>query len=237
MNRETPVSSERQHSSQSLKIQNEIMKVHTWLERMTINVARATNLSSRLSFTDMNESNDLFWALAKYTENVQECAKKLDCLNHNVLEALEEVPLKSDRGEDLTWKNMKGMRDIIAHRFWGIDQRVLWETTTKEFLVLRTLLSRLTIGATPADQDSVILRFPAHKIIDLPTSPPGDENRIGNCLIMMLFDQECKAWCLRIAKLSSSRLAVKPPGKLDGFTMSISLIDDDQEEFLGSLTL
>ena len=54
---------------------------------------------------------------------------------------------------------------------------------------------------------------------------------------MMLFDQECKAWCLRIAKLSSSRLAVKPPGKLDGFTMSISLIDDDQEEFLGSQTL
>ena len=34
-----------------------------------------------MSPTDMNESNDLFWALTKYAENVQEAVVQLDAVN------------------------------------------------------------------------------------------------------------------------------------------------------------
>ena len=62
----------------------EIVKVRTWLERMGINVYRAINLSERMSPDDLNDSNDLFWALVKYTENVQESATQLDNINSKI---------------------------------------------------------------------------------------------------------------------------------------------------------
>ena len=86
----------------------------------------------------MNESNDLFWSLVKYVENVQDCTLQLDNMKRSILEALDEVPIKSEQGEDLTWKNMINMRVILAHKSWDIDKDILWGTVVNDFPILDT---------------------------------------------------------------------------------------------------
>ena len=114
-----------------------IAEVKTWIKRMGINLSRAIKLAARMLPADLQESNDLFWALVKYTENVQESAKQLDEINNKIYPELIEI------SED-DWRGLKGMRDRLAHAFWNIDPQILWSTVTEDFPVLYALVA--TIG-------------------------------------------------------------------------------------------
>ena len=61
-----------------------IAEVKTWLERMQVHAERAISLSGRMSPEDVSESNDMFWALAKYAENVEESAVQLDEIKKDI---------------------------------------------------------------------------------------------------------------------------------------------------------
>ena len=63
-----------------------------------------------MASTDMDESNDLFWALTKYAENVEESLVQLDAVNPRVYPALIEL-------SGPTWKGLKGTRSRLAHAF------------------------------------------------------------------------------------------------------------------------
>ena len=65
-----------------------IAEVKTCLQRMDDHSARAISLSKRMSSADTDQSNDLFWALAKYVENLQESVVQLDAVNPRVYPAL-----------------------------------------------------------------------------------------------------------------------------------------------------
>ena len=93
---------------------------------MQVNAARAIKLSDRMSPDDMEECNDLFWALAKYTENVEESVIKLDDINKGIYPSLVEL-------EQETWKGLKGMRSRLAHAFWNIDPQDLMVNSDEGF--------------------------------------------------------------------------------------------------------
>ena len=107
-------------TKQPLMTEGMVAEVKVWLERMRDQAGRAVSLSERLSPSDMDESNDLFWALAKYAENVQESIVKLDDINKRIYPEL--IELDGD-----TWQGLKGMRSRLAHAFWNIDPQILWE--------------------------------------------------------------------------------------------------------------
>ena len=87
-----------------------IAEVKTWLERMGApSWGPAINLSKRMSPEDPDESSDLFWALAKYADNVQEPVVQLDRVNTKVYPALVEL------GEG-TWKGLKECGPISRTR-------------------------------------------------------------------------------------------------------------------------
>ena len=96
-----------------------IRDVRTWFERMLTNAQRALDLASRMSVDDCNESNDLFWALAKYAENVQESITQLDSINNKILPRLIEIPIESEAEGDTAWADLKGMRIRLAHQVSG----------------------------------------------------------------------------------------------------------------------
>lgn len=35
-----------------------------------------------------------------------------------------------DQHEEIDWRGIKGMRDILAHRYFGLDIEIIWETVT-----------------------------------------------------------------------------------------------------------
>lgn len=200
---------------------------------MKTNVDRAISLSSRLSPETLYESEDLFWALVKHVENVQECAVQLDNMKLSVLESLEEVPFQSEYGEDLTWRILKGMRSKLAHVFWGINRCTLWDTATNDFPALRTLLSRLVIGSSTIDPDSPVYEFTKLNIEELPLCRLGDESTLGNSLILISFDKDLKPWCFRISRQSETCFYVKPPGDFEGHTILISVSNGRELKYVG----
>lgn len=211
----------------------EINTIREWLYLMEQHLGKAIALSEKMSEENLNEDDDNFWALVKYAENVQECAVQLDNMKRSIFEKLEEVPIKSERGTDLNWSGLKGMRGKLVHEFWRIDRKILWDTVTKDFPVLRTLLSLLIVAEWSADPDSAGFSLPSEKFIDLPVAQPDDEFTLGNSLIIMFFNRRGRAMCMRIAKMSDQRIQVKPPDGVTGYELSLFLDDGEQREHLG----
>ena len=82
-------------------------EIEGWLNRMEMFVNKGLALSRTLDGRILNEQDDLFWALVKYIENIQECVIKLDDMNCSILRALAEIPIKSETGVDLNWRGIK----------------------------------------------------------------------------------------------------------------------------------
>ena len=202
---------------------------------MESHLCKTITLSEKMHEDNLSEEDDTYWALVKYAENVQECAVQLDKMELSILEALEEVPIKSEQGTDLDWSGLKGMRNKLSHCFWKIDREILWATVTKDFPVLRILLSLLIVAETPVDPDLPKFSLPVKKFRALPLSKLGDEFTLGNSFILMSFDRNGRAQCLRIARISETRLKFKPPGDVIVGEMSVYLSDADGEnrEHLG----
>ena len=210
-----------------------IDQVKDWLHRMESNLSKAIALSDKLQGDALDDGDDNFWALVKYAENVQECAVQLDNMDRSILEALEEVPITSEGGDDLNWDGLKGMRVHLAHKFWNIDSQMLWETATRDFPVLRNLLGLLIVADPSEVPGAVAFSFRARKFRLLPVSEPGDASTLGNSLIMMFFDDEGRARCLRAAKLSETRVVFKAPDDVIVSELSLSLFDGAEREHLG----
>ena len=48
-------------------------------------------------------------------------------------EAASHVPKEvCERATDVPWAKMRGMRNVVAHEYFGIDRSVLWETATRD---------------------------------------------------------------------------------------------------------
>lgn len=172
----------------------DIVKVKTWLERMGTNVFRAISLSDRMSPDDLNEANDLFWALVKYAENVQESATQLDNINSEIYRKLIEFD------EDY-WRTLKGMRIRLAHHFWDIDPQILWSTVTEDFPALLSLLSTIIVIENPLDaHETIYIEFETKRLLELPLTTPGSVTEAGYSLVTIVFDPNGGVEVIRIIK-------------------------------------
>ena len=190
--KQTQASKQDQAAKQPRMTKEKIAEVKTWIERMGINLVRAINLSKRISPADLDESNDLFWALVKYTENVQESAKELDKINEKIYPALIEI------NEDY-WRKLKGMRDRLVHAFWNIDPQILWSTVTKDFPVLLALLSTITVFPNPLDEDeSFAFEVETDDLFKLPDDAPELDRKVGHSLILIRFGHDGEIEVVRL---------------------------------------
>ncbi|MDE0129870.1 MAG: DUF86 domain-containing protein [Gammaproteobacteria bacterium] len=182
-----------------------IAEVKTWLERMGAQLGRAIDLSKRMSPEDLDESSDLFWALAKYAENVQESVVQLDRVNAKVYPALVEL------GEE-TWKGLKGMRSRLAHAFWNIDPEILWTTVTEDFSTLRALLSTIVVVEQPvsAKMGCVSFRMTAEQIFALPTAVPDTAPSSGSSIVVMVFLDDGQVRTVRVSNEGDRNFSVNP---------------------------
>lgn len=128
----------------------DLMTASVWLERAQTSIHHALLCRNRMMDSGAPLADrDLCWALAKYVENTEESVKQLDNITHRLLLAeLIEIPL-SGPDANLTWKNLKGMRERLAHRFWEIDNRVVLDAVMHDFPLLDALFDSLHIVPEP----------------------------------------------------------------------------------------
>lgn len=169
-----------------------IHKVSVWFDRMCLNAHRAAQLASQLQPSDLHEDNHLFWALAKYAENVTESIKQLDNLNKTILPLLVEIPVDSEVEGDATWKDLKGMRDRLSHQFWNIDPDILRETAIKDFPKLVEFLSTVRVVSTPIKKGQIFSTgsFQGSELLNLPEVKLEEGPKPGNSLVNLWFDEE-----------------------------------------------
>lgn len=79
----------------------------------------------QLSSRDLFEKNELVRdALSFYVFQIGE-------LSGGISEELREA------NQDIPWRNIKGIRNIIAHAYEDVDHTVLWEVVTEDIPVLK----------------------------------------------------------------------------------------------------
>lgn len=47
------------------------------------------------------------------------------------------------RHPDVPWKQIAGMRDLVSHRYFGVDLDVVWATVERDIPALRTAVMRI----------------------------------------------------------------------------------------------
>ncbi|MDD4274310.1 MAG: DUF86 domain-containing protein [Desulfobacter postgatei] len=75
--------------------------------------------------------------------------KTIDAVIRNleiIGEAAANVPLEiQDLYVDIPWYQMKGMRNILIHEYFGVDNDVLWNTIQKDLPVLKEKLQAVEL--------------------------------------------------------------------------------------------
>ena len=73
--------------------------------------------------------------------------KTIDAVIRNleiIGEAATHVPSdQQDKYQEIPWLQMKGMRNILVHEYFGIDVEVLWKTIEEDLPLLKTQIETL----------------------------------------------------------------------------------------------
>ena len=204
-----------------------LVEVRDWLDNMNRYLEKAIELSRRMDGGKLDESDDLFWALVKYAENVQECIIQLDSVNGTILPAFDEVPLEANAEAGFSWKGMKGMRQRLAHDFRKIDPEILWQTVTDDFPILFYLTSHVVLAEASAQDGRLQIKFRVKEFRTLPAFQEQEGFKSGNSMIALFFDGSHKAQCVRIARVDDRTVRFKSSDDITLTKMSVSLIDHD----------
>lgn len=103
----------------------------------------------KLFLTDIFESIEL---IEKYTKNLKynkflENNKAQDAVMRRIEiigEATKNVPLKIRKEyPDIPWKQMAGMRNMLAHEYFGIVMKRIWDTTQKDLPNLKKQILKI----------------------------------------------------------------------------------------------
>ncbi len=66
----------------------------------------------------------------------------------NIGEAAKNIPKEiKAKYKDLPWKDMAGMRDKIAHFYFGINYKVVWSVVKKELPAIEPVITKVLIEA------------------------------------------------------------------------------------------
>jgi uncharacterized protein with HEPN domain len=96
--------------------------------------------------------------LLRYTEDLtfEEFVgdeRTYDAVIYNLVilgEAAKQIPpLVRDCYPEIQWRKVAGLRDIAVHRYFGLDEEVLWDILQKEIGPLLEKVSQIIIEESP----------------------------------------------------------------------------------------
>jgi len=88
-----------------------------YLEDILESSQKIMNYSQGMDFQSFNAHSMAFDAIVRNLEIIGEAAKKIP------------GTVRAKHAE-IEWKKMAGLRDIVAHEYFGVNRRILWDIVT-----------------------------------------------------------------------------------------------------------
>jgi uncharacterized protein with HEPN domain len=80
-------------------------------------------------------------------EELTQDQRTLEAVIHNILiigEATKQIPkILRDQYPDIPWKAIAGMRDMIAHAYFDINTRIIWNVLQQDLQSLKDCIEKL----------------------------------------------------------------------------------------------
>jgi uncharacterized protein with HEPN domain len=90
--------------------------------------------TKNVSYEEFTENLEKVYAVAKAFENIGEAVKNIP---KEITTLYPQIP----------WKEIAKMRDILTHHYFGVDDKVLWDTLGEDFdefeRVIQKILSEI----------------------------------------------------------------------------------------------
>ena len=105
-------------------------KIGDYIEDIIDAMTRAVEFVEGMSYNEFTKDIKTVYAVTRAIEIIGEAVK------HIPNEIREKYP-------DIPWKNMAGMRDIIAHAYFGVNLIRIWEVIEKDIPPLKPKFERI----------------------------------------------------------------------------------------------
>ncbi|MDP2076475.1 MAG: DUF86 domain-containing protein [Sulfuricurvum sp.] len=87
--------------------------------------------TANISFEEFTDNTEKVYATAKAFENIGEAVKQIP---KEVQEEFAAVP----------WSEIAKMRDVLTHHYFGLDDKVLWDTLEEDFVVFESTIEQIS---------------------------------------------------------------------------------------------
>lgn len=86
----------------------------------------------KVDYDEFTENLEKVYAVAKAFENIGEAVKQIP------KEITNQYP-------SIPWSEMAKMRDILTHHYFGVDDKVLWDTLDEDFDEFEKIISEIIV--------------------------------------------------------------------------------------------
>ena len=105
-------------------------EIDDYLQDIVDAMDKAQQFIENLSFEDFVKDNKTVFAVVRALEIVGEATKNIPD-NYRV------------NNQNIPWKDMAGMRDILIHGYFGVDMETIWLTVTEKIPKIKPLIRNM----------------------------------------------------------------------------------------------
>ena len=102
----------------------------TYLNDIYASIEKGISFKENMTYEEFKKDEKTQFALVRAIEIIGEASKKIP----------EEI---KNQSEEIPWREISGMRDVLVHDYFGINTAVVWETAKEDLPELKEKILKL----------------------------------------------------------------------------------------------